>query len=107
MFAGFRSWPHEAQHVNDRLQEELENGGNKSSAELCGNTAVRTQNEHANMPKSMSAVRNFKQICMVTIVGLSDSDAFDFEYRTVVLRMNQGLDMSHLVEEEGQHEVTV
>ncbi|XP_007563986.1 solute carrier family 12 member 1 isoform X1 [Poecilia formosa] len=27
-------------------------------------------------------------------------DAFDFEYGTLVLRMNQGLDVSHLVEEE-------
>uniref|UniRef100_A0A3P9P2A1 Solute carrier family 12 member 1 n=1 Tax=Poecilia reticulata TaxID=8081 RepID=A0A3P9P2A1_POERE len=31
-------------------------------------------------------------------------DAFDFEYGTLVLRMNQGLDVSHLIEEEGQHE---
>uniref|UniRef100_A0A3P9P1S0 Solute carrier family 12 member 3 n=1 Tax=Poecilia reticulata TaxID=8081 RepID=A0A3P9P1S0_POERE len=29
-------------------------------------------------------------------------DAFDFEYGTLVLRMNQGLDVSHLIEEEGQ-----
>uniref|UniRef100_A0A3P9P1S3 Solute carrier family 12 member 1 n=1 Tax=Poecilia reticulata TaxID=8081 RepID=A0A3P9P1S3_POERE len=27
-------------------------------------------------------------------------DAFDFEYGTLVLRMNQGLDVSHLIEEE-------
>uniref|UniRef100_A0A7N9B0X6 Solute carrier family 12 member 1 n=1 Tax=Mastacembelus armatus TaxID=205130 RepID=A0A7N9B0X6_9TELE len=31
-------------------------------------------------------------------------DAFDFEYGTVVLRMNQGLDVSHLVEAEGHYE---
>uniref|UniRef100_A0A4W6C4G9 Solute carrier family 12 member 1 n=1 Tax=Lates calcarifer TaxID=8187 RepID=A0A4W6C4G9_LATCA len=29
-------------------------------------------------------------------------DAFDFEYGTVILRMNQGLDVSHIVEAEGQ-----
>lgn len=33
-----------------------------------------------------------------------DSDAFDFEYGTVVLRMNQGLDVSHIVEAEGQYD---
>lgn len=32
---------------------------------------------------------------------LFDSDAFDFEHGTVVLRMNQGLDVSHIVEAEG------
>uniref|UniRef100_A0A3Q3JLY4 Solute carrier family 12 member 1 n=1 Tax=Monopterus albus TaxID=43700 RepID=A0A3Q3JLY4_MONAL len=31
-------------------------------------------------------------------------DAFDFEYGTVMLRMNQGLDVSHLIEAEGQCE---
>lgn len=33
-----------------------------------------------------------------------DSDAFDFEYGTLILRMDQGLDVSHLVEAEGQYE---
>lgn len=32
------------------------------------------------------------------------SDAFDFEYGTVIMRMNQGLDVSHLVEIEGEFE---
>lgn len=32
------------------------------------------------------------------------SDAFDFDYGTVVMRMNQGLDVSHIVEAEGQYE---
>lgn len=36
--------------------------------------------------------------------SLFDSDAFDFEYGTVILRMNQGLDVSHIVEAEGQYE---
>uniref|UniRef100_A0A8D0ASM1 Solute carrier family 12 member 1 n=1 Tax=Sander lucioperca TaxID=283035 RepID=A0A8D0ASM1_SANLU len=30
-------------------------------------------------------------------------DAFDFEYGTVMLRMDQGLDVSHIVEAEGQY----
>lgn len=34
---------------------------------------------------------------------LYDSDAFDFEYGTVMLRMDQGLDVSHIVEAEGQY----
>lgn len=37
-------------------------------------------------------------------VFLSDSDAFDFEYGTLILRINVGLDVSHLVEAEGQYE---
>lgn len=37
---------------------------------------------------------------------LFGSDAFDFEYGTVILRMNQGLDVSHLVEIEGQFDNT-
>lgn len=32
---------------------------------------------------------------------LFDSDAFDFEYGTVMLRVNQGLDVSHIIEAEG------
>lgn len=35
---------------------------------------------------------------------LFDSDAFDFEYGTVLLRINEGLDVSHIVEAEGQFE---
>ncbi len=42
--------------------------------------------------------------CVPHSVFLFDSDAFDFEYGTVLLRMNQGLDVSHLVEAEGQYE---
>uniref|UniRef100_A0A8D0B0Q7 Solute carrier family 12 member 1 n=1 Tax=Sander lucioperca TaxID=283035 RepID=A0A8D0B0Q7_SANLU len=34
-------------------------------------------------------------------------DAFDFEYGTVMLRMDQGLDVSHIVEAEGQLPPTV
>lgn len=34
-----------------------------------------------------------------------DSDAFDFEYGTVVLRMNQGLDVSHIIEAEGHYRI--
>uniref|UniRef100_A0A3Q3D2E7 Solute carrier family 12 member 1 n=1 Tax=Hippocampus comes TaxID=109280 RepID=A0A3Q3D2E7_HIPCM len=34
-------------------------------------------------------------------------DAFDFEYGTVILRMDQGLDVSHIVEAEGQYEMSV
>lgn len=37
-------------------------------------------------------------------LSLFDSDAFDFEYGTVIMRMNHGLDVSHLVEAEGQCE---
>lgn len=33
---------------------------------------------------------------------LIDSDAFDFEYGTAMMRMNEGLDVSHIVEAEGQ-----
>uniref|UniRef100_A0A3B4UUE6 Solute carrier family 12 member 1 n=1 Tax=Seriola dumerili TaxID=41447 RepID=A0A3B4UUE6_SERDU len=36
-----------------------------------------------------------------TYVGILH-DAFDFEYGTLILRMNQGLDVSHIVEAEGQ-----
>lgn len=32
-----------------------------------------------------------------------DSDAFDFEYGTVILRMNQGFDVSHIIEAEGHY----
>lgn len=32
------------------------------------------------------------------------SDAFDFEYGTVILRVTEGLDVSHIVEAEGQYE---
>ena len=35
---------------------------------------------------------------------LSDSDAFDFEYGTLILRMDPGLDVSHLVTEVGQYQ---
>lgn len=35
---------------------------------------------------------------------LFHSDAFDFEYGTVVLRMSEGLDVSHIVEAEGKSE---
>uniref|UniRef100_A0A671XRK5 Solute carrier family 12 member 3 n=1 Tax=Sparus aurata TaxID=8175 RepID=A0A671XRK5_SPAAU len=38
-----------------------------------------------------------------TYVGILH-DAFDFEYGTLILRMDQGLDVSHLVEAEGQYE---
>uniref|UniRef100_A0A8D3DJ82 Solute carrier family 12 member 1 n=1 Tax=Scophthalmus maximus TaxID=52904 RepID=A0A8D3DJ82_SCOMX len=38
-----------------------------------------------------------------TYVGILD--AFDFEYGTLVLRMNQGLDVSHIVEAEGQYDL--
>lgn len=31
-----------------------------------------------------------------------NSDAFDFEYGTVILRVSEGLDVSHIVEAEGQ-----
>uniref|UniRef100_A0A8D3DRY3 Solute carrier family 12 member 1 n=1 Tax=Scophthalmus maximus TaxID=52904 RepID=A0A8D3DRY3_SCOMX len=39
-----------------------------------------------------------------TYVGILH-DAFDFEYGTLVLRMNQGLDVSHIVEAEGQYDL--
>lgn len=39
--------------------------------------------------------------------SLCDSDAFDFEYGTVILRMEQGLDVSHIVEAAGQRDFTV
>uniref|UniRef100_A0A669DF74 Solute carrier family 12 member 3 n=1 Tax=Oreochromis niloticus TaxID=8128 RepID=A0A669DF74_ORENI len=32
-------------------------------------------------------------------------DAFDFEYGTAMLRVNQGLDVSHIVEAEGQYDI--
>lgn len=31
-----------------------------------------------------------------------DSDAFDFDYGAIILRLNGGLDVSHLIEAEGQ-----
>lgn len=37
--------------------------------------------------------------------SLFDSDAFDFEYGTVMLRMNNGLDVTHIVEAEGQCDI--
>lgn len=38
---------------------------------------------------------------------LFDSDAFDFEYGTVLLRMTEGLDVAHIVEAEGQYETSL
>lgn len=34
--------------------------------------------------------------------SLFNSDAFDFEYGTLILRINEGLDVSHIVEAEGE-----
>lgn len=49
------------------------------------------------------------KICAALVSSLSffffDSDAFDFEYGTVLLRMNEGLDVSHIVEAEGMYVV--
>lgn len=37
---GFWSWPYETQHINDGLQEKLEDCRHRVGAELCGDTAV-------------------------------------------------------------------
>lgn len=40
--------------------------------------------------------------CFFFPVLVLNSDAFDFEYGTVILRVSEGLDVSHIVEAEGQ-----
>lgn len=40
--------------------------------------------------------------CIVNLPIVFRSDAFDFEYGTVILRITEGLDVSHIVEAEGQ-----
>lgn len=40
LLSGLWSRPYEAQHVDGGLQEELEDGGSRGGAELCGSPAV-------------------------------------------------------------------
>lgn len=45
-FTGLWSRPYEAQHINDGLQDKLEDCGLRGSAELCGNTPVSHKLTH-------------------------------------------------------------
>lgn len=64
---------------------------------LCGNNAVSPTQQPRSDADHKGSLGLFS-----LILFLSDSDAFDYEYGILILRMNHGLDMSHIVEEEGQ-----
>lgn len=90
---GVRSRSYEAEHINDWLQEELEDGRSRGSAELCGSATV---SKHRRRNLFQTCVKLLRDWCV-----LFCSDAFDFEYGTLMLRMSEGLDMAHIVEAEG------
>lgn len=67
--------------------------------ECCSKSQINTH-KHAN---TLNNNPTKSVIFLFNIIFLLfDSDAFDFEYGTVILRMNEGLDMAHIVEAEGQ-----
>lgn len=104
-FTGHWYRPYEAKHINDRLQEELEEFERRLGAELCGNSAVshkQTLIQQAHVTVIHPQIKAWPGV--LTLFFLFGSDAFDFEYGTLVLRIDQGLDVSHLVEAEGQYE---